>query len=126
MAIAKMAEPHRGLRTLFRAEACAEWLIKETGMSLEQAQATIADIKSLGIRIADHLNEIAANPCWMLGYAAANFSQPAVLVYGTGGMDPMGIKAAHRYMKAAAERCCVINISPSCPPAAKCVELECD
>ena len=124
MAIARMAEPHWGLLSLFRVETCAEWLIKETGMSVEQANDTIANIESFGVRVAPKLNQIAANPRWMLGYAAASFQKPDVLVYGTGGMDPLGVTAAHRYMEIVAKRCCVIHISSSCPPAANCVELE--
>ena len=129
MAIARMAEPHRGLRSLFRVETCAEWLIEETDMSVEQANDTIANIESFGVRVAPKVNQIAANPRWMLGYAAASFRAPDLLVYGTGGMDPMGVKAAHRYMQIVAERCCVIHISPRvsgpmCPSASKCVELE--
>lgn len=129
MAIARMADPHRSLRSAFRAKTCAEWLTKETGMSVEQANDAIANIESFGVRVAPKLNQIAANPRWMLGYAAASFRTPDVLLYGTGGMDPMGVKAAHRYMQIVAERCCVIHLSPRvsgpmCPPASKCVELE--
>lgn len=128
VAVARMAEPHGGLRSLFRVETCADWLRKEVGMSAQQAHDSIAHIKSFDVRVADRLNQIAANPRWMLGYAAASFQQPDVLVYGTDGMDPMGIKAAHRYMEVVAENRCVIHMSPRftgphCPTAAKCVEI---
>ena len=98
-------------------------------MSAQQAHDAIADIKSFGVHVAHKLNQIAANPRWMLGYAAASFQGPDVLVYGTDGMDPIGVKTAHRYMEVLAERCCVIHISPRltdqlCPPGAKCVQLE--
>ena len=129
VAVARMAEPHRGLRSLFRVETCAEWLREEAGISAQQAHDAIANIKSFGVWVADRLNQIAANPRWMLGYAAASFKHPDVLVYGTDGMDPMGVKAAHRYMEVLSERCCVIHLSPrltdqSCPPTARCVQLE--
>ncbi len=98
-------------------------------MSVRQAHDSIANIESFGVRVADRLNQIAANPRWMLGYAAARFQGPNVLVYGTDGMDPMGVKAAHRYMEVLAEHCCVIHISPRstgtlCPPQATCVQIE--
>ena len=98
-------------------------------MSAQQAHDAIADIKSHGVRVADRLNQIAANPRWMLGYAAASSKGPDVLVYGTDGMDPMGVKAAHRYMEVLSERCCVIHMSPRstdqlCPSGATCVQIE--
>ena len=130
IAIAKMAEQHRGLWALFKGETCPEWLMKETGMSLQQAHETLANIETFGIRVYHKINAIATNPRWMLGYAAARFRKPNVLVYGTHGMDPMGRRTAHEYMDVAAENCCVIHMTPTsgpqCPPAATCITLGCD
>jgi hypothetical protein len=44
------------------------------------------------------MNCLAMNPCRFLGVAAAIARSPDVVVFGTAGMDPRGIKSIHEYL----------------------------
>lgn len=90
-AIVELAMQPSRWREMLHRQTTAEWLIKKCGMTHGEA---VERLDRVQIRPDSPLCGLAGNPRWMLGFLAAVYERPAVLVFSTTGCDPVGIQKA--------------------------------
>ena len=93
-------------------------------------------IAGLGVWVAEKVVANAGTPRTLLGIAATLLSQPEILIYSDGALDPEGCRTVHRFISSKCSHLCIVHVSyPSvygdgtphpryCPPNALCIELK--
>lgn len=126
--VARWAMQSSGLFERFWPLRSEDWLARSAGISQTRATALIGEFT---IPVADQLSRNAGTPRCMLGIAAALEQRPAVLIYSTCGLDPIGIQGIHAYVASKASELCLIHVSIAamrgnrmCLSTAKCITIE--
>lgn len=91
VAAVELPMPRSALREAFHRQTAAEWLIARRGMSRQHAAMRL---NQFGVNPDAPLSTLAGNPRWMIGFVAAMFGEPSLVVFTTTGCDPLGIQRA--------------------------------
>lgn len=85
----------------------SRWLARRSSLTLLEAAGRL---RSLGTDPTARLSGLAANPRWLMGFAARMAEHPAVLVYSTLGLDATGIELAFAALRRMLGRTAAVHV----------------
>lgn len=105
--VAERADPPTGWRRWFADPTPGRWLVRH-GFAPQEATAVLA---RHGIDNRFRLSQYAANPRTLLGLERAYHSGPAVVVFNTSGLDPLGESAVQALVRSRLSRTAAIYLA---------------